>query len=85
MSSAVAGFDPKPPGRIVRAVDAAVLGAVAGFGSPFSRSELIVATARVLELGVRVPLFESRIDAAIAELATHRSWPWRPGRCTAAV
>jgi conjugative relaxase-like TrwC/TraI family protein len=56
----------EPPDRIARAVDTAVLGAVAGFCSSFSRSELIVASARALEVGVTVPLFESRVDAAIA-------------------
>jgi hypothetical protein len=51
---------------MVRAVDTAVRGAVAGFGSSFSRSELIAASARALELGVTVSLFESRVDAVIA-------------------
>lgn len=55
-----------PPDRIAQAVDSAVAGAVAGFGSSFSRSELIVATARALEVGVPVSLFESRVDAVIA-------------------
>jgi len=57
---------PEAPERIAQLVDAAVLGAVAGFGSSFSRSELIVATGRVLDVGVTVSVFESRIDAAIA-------------------
>jgi conjugative relaxase-like TrwC/TraI family protein len=56
----------EPPDLVARAVDSAVVGAVAGFGSSFSRSELIVATARALDVGVPVSLFESRVDAVIA-------------------
>jgi conjugative relaxase-like TrwC/TraI family protein len=57
---------PEPPEPVVRVVDSAVVGAVARFGSSFSRSELIVATARALDVGVPVSLFESRVDAVIA-------------------
>jgi conjugative relaxase-like TrwC/TraI family protein len=59
----------EPSERVVVAVDSAVRDAIAGFGSSFSRSELIVASARAFGAGARVAVFESRIDDALERIA----------------